>query len=187
MQTAAMKKAAMVNRVTHNQQRGLTLVELLIVIGIVGVLAALAIPAYSEYTIRSQVAEGLSLATSAKNAVNEFYAQNGTVPADRDATGLGAIASDTSGKYVQSVSIVNGRIDVAFGNDVNRIISGRTLSLTPYESPDRSIAWRCALAAAPADTVLLGTGSVAVSEYFAGTLAQLDGGKYLPGSCRTGS
>ena len=166
--------------------RGMTLVELLIVMAIIGILAAIAFPTYTEYTARAQVAEGMALASSAKNAIADNYMQSGQPPADRAAAGLSAAATDTSGKYVSSVDVVGGCIGITFGNSVNAIISNRVLSITPYETPDRSIIWRCGLASVPVGANLLGTAVGVPVAYQAGSLGALEGGKYLPPMCRAG-
>src|SRR5882724_12787447 len=83
-------------------QKGFTLIELMIVVAIIGILAAIAIPAYQDYTIRSQVTEGLSLASAVKAGVAEFYANYGSWPADLTALGY---TSNPSGKYVTSVTV----------------------------------------------------------------------------------
>ena len=86
-------------------QQGFTLIELMIVIAIIGILAAIAIPAYQNYTIRSQVTEGLSLADGWKTSISEYYAQNGSFPSSSStAGGAGTIAVSGAsvGKYVSA-------------------------------------------------------------------------------------
>src|SRR5688500_8396164 len=98
-------------------QKGFTLIELMIVVAIIGILAAIAIPAYQDYTIRSQVTEGLNLAGGVKVAVAESYAQNGTFPVGLVEAGLVDTAGNAtvpSGKYVDNLSITNGTIIVQY-------------------------------------------------------------------------
>src|SRR5690606_36019640 len=130
-------------------QKGFTLIELMIVVAIIGILAAIAIPAYQDYTIRAQVSEGLNLAAAAKAAVAESFLNRGEAPANRVVAGMTGNAGDTSGKYVSSVDVVNGRIDITYGNDANAQIQTQVLSLTPYETADLSVVWRCGAAGAP--------------------------------------
>ena len=166
---------------TKKVQQGFTLIELMIVVAIIGILAAIAIPAYQDYTIRSQVSEGLTLAAAAKAAVAESFSDRGEAPADREAAGMTATATDTSGKYVESVEVTNGTITITYGNEVNAVVDAETLTLTPYESVDLSVVWRCGNAPAPANTVELGTAGAGVTAaYVAPSL--LD--KYMPSSCR---
>lgn len=98
-------------------------------------------------------------------------------------------AADTSGKYVTSVDVVNGTILITFGNEANAALQpgggGLTLGLTPYETPDMSVAWQCGGAPVPAGTALLGTaGGINVAVADPGTLAVAGTMKYLPASCR---
>ena len=94
--------------------------------------------------------------------------------------------TDTSGKYVASIAVANGRIDITYGHEANSVLTTgpQTLSLTPYETPDRSVAWRCGAAPAPVGTQLLGTGTAAAATYSAGTLGAAAMTKYLPAACR---
>ncbi|MEL7535963.1 MAG: pilin [Pseudomonadota bacterium] len=165
-------------------QQGFTLIELMIVVAIIGILAAIAIPAYQDYTIRSQVSEGMSLAAAAKSAVAESFLNDGAPPADRTAAGMTPVATDTSGKYVVSVGVNNGTITITYGNEANNqitIAGQNTLTLTPYESVDLSVVWRCGNALAPAGTNPMGTaGGGAVAAYVAPTVQN----QYLPSACR---
>ena len=162
-------------------QQGFTLIELMIVVAIIGILAAIAIPAYQDYTIRAQVSEGMNLAAAAKAAVAESYLNRGTAPANRTQAGMSANASDTSGKYVSSVNVTNGVILVTYGgNEVNAQINGGTLEIVPYTTADRSVAWRCGAAPVPQGGTIM-TGAT----YNGGTLAGAAIQKYLPSACRT--
>jgi type IV pilus assembly protein PilA len=161
-------------------QKGFTLIELMIVVAIIGILAAIAIPAYQDYTIRAQVTEGMNLAAAAKAAVAEDFLNEGLPPTNRADAGMEPLATATSGKYVTGVEVANGVITITYGNEANKQINTKTLSLTPYESGDLSVAWRCGSALAPAGTAPLGTKAGAATAHVAPTV--LD--KYLPSACR---
>lgn len=125
----------------QNIQKGFTLIELMIVVAIIGVLAAIAIPAYQDYTIRAQVTEGLSLASGAKSALWDYYSQNGDMPLNNDSAGLPP-PGQISGNYVDNIDVAGGTVVVTYGNQVNALITNKTLELSPNTSLG-SINWSC--------------------------------------------
>jgi Tfp pilus assembly major pilin PilA len=114
-------------------------------IAVIGILAAIAIPAYQDYTIRAQVSEGLNLAASVKASVAEVYAASGSWPEDLSSAGLDSAAY--SGNYVSDIEVSDGVVLIHYGNAANKLIAGGTLSLHPAAGRDGDIQWTCGYAA----------------------------------------
>ena len=165
-------------------QKGFTLIELMIVVAIIGILAAIAIPAYQDYTIRAQVSEGMNLAAAAKAAVAETFLNRGVAPANRAVAGMSANATDTNGKYVRSIDVTDGVITIEYGHEANARIGDAagnlSLKLVPYITQDQSVAWRCGAAPALAGVSQIMPNAV----YSGGDLAAADYQRYLPAACR---
>jgi len=138
-------------------QQGFTLIELMIVVAIVGILAAIALPAYQDYVIRSKVSEALAAAGACKTSVADYTANKGTLPSDLTASGC----SNNASQYVASLGVVSGVITVTTSSLTEL---GAAASTTVLLSPNTNItnnaitAWTCSAGSIPS--------------------------KYLPGSCR---
>ena len=169
-------------RVTTNQS-GFTLIELMIVIAIIGILAAIAIPAYQDYTVRAKVTEGINLAAAAKTAVAETFQSNGSFPTGGNASY--GLPTDTSiiGKYVQYVNVVaaagnNGgpQIQIKYSSSTlggSPTANNTILALTPV-TVSGSITWACGYG------TTVGPGGTAVGPFGNTTTPS----KYLPANCR---
>ncbi|HFC6577937.1 TPA: pilin [Neisseria meningitidis] len=158
-------------------QKGFTLIELMIVIAIVGILAAVALPAYQDYTARAQVSEAILLAEGQKSAVTEYYLNHGIWPKNNTSAGVASTPSDIKGKYVQKVEVKNGVVTAEMkSSGVNKEIQGKKLSLWAKRQ-DGSVKWFCGQPvkrADKADDVNKATGN------------EIDT-KHLPSTCRDAS
>lgn len=161
-------------------QAGFTLIELMIVVAIIGILAAIAIPAYQDYTIRSQVTEGINMTSDLKVAAGDFWSARGRIPNGSipQSIGVAATASSIQGTYVQGISTTASsgggfEFNVTYGNKANNKINGRIITIRSTSNPAGSLVWICGDATAP--------GSVAASPATNNTNLE---SKYMPVACR---
>ena len=166
-------------------QQGFTLIELMIVVAIIGILAAIAIPAYQDYTIRAQVTEGLNLAAAAKAAVAETFSATSNWPTNNTTAGLDPTPTNISGKYVSGVAVsAGGQITISYGLQAHTNIGGggaadETLMLTPFISPNGDVSWQCGSWVMDA-SLSMATGAAAQGTGTGGSVDQ----KYRPANCR---
>ena len=155
--------------------KGFTLIELMIVVAIIGILAAIAIPAYQNYTIRAQVTEGLTLADGWKTAIAEYYAITGNWPTTANLTSGGQVTSQ--GKYETVAVTTPGVITITYGAQANTKIATTVLGLTAFTNSNNDILWQCGNSAQPASA------SVASGATAGGGSNMLP--QYLPTSCHS--
>jgi type IV pilus assembly protein PilA len=161
-------------------QKGFTLIELMIVVAIIGILAAIAIPAYQDYTIRAQVTEGATLMDGVKVAMQDYYAFHGSWPtsltASDAALGLNFTGAMT-GQYVSAVATPgNGEIVATYGLRANAKISGQNLSIYAATDANGDIIWICGLQVLPTGATTVGGTSA---------LTTVSPVKYLPRNCQS--
>ncbi|HFC7970277.1 TPA: pilin, partial [Neisseria meningitidis] len=157
-------------------QKGFTLIELMIVIAIVGILAAVALPAYQDYTARAQVSEAILLAEGQKSAVTEYYLNHGIWPKNNTSAGV-ASSTDIKGKYVKSVEVKNGVVTAEMkSSGVNKEIQGKKLSLWAKRQ-DGSVKWFCGQ---PVTRTAADSDDVAAAN---GKTADNINTKHLPSTC----
>lgn len=165
-------------------QQGFTLIELMIVVAIIGILAAIAIPAYQNYIIRSQISEGPSLLGPVQTALAEYYGNQGTVAA-ADLPAIG-ISNSPTGKYVSGIAMATGQVTVTYGAGANAAINGKTVIWTPLADASGSITWVCNAGTATTATQTANPGLVKLNGGAApasGTLLAVNAA-YLPTICQ---
>jgi type IV pilus assembly protein PilA len=154
--------------------RGFTLIELMIVVAIIGILAAIAIPAYQDYTIRAQVVEAFSLASELKGSIQDFRKERGRFPANNAEAGVPE-PQYLIGNFITRIEVRAGVLTMQFGNNANLLLKDKLLSLQPLVvigSPASPMSWRCGLRSIPKGMEAVGDNRTDLDR------------KFVPASCR---
>ena len=154
--------------------RGFTLIELMVVVGIIGILASIAIPSYQKYIVRGQIVEALTLAAELKGGIREVYKHTGRFPADNRAAGLPQ-SEHLIGNYVSSIEVADGALHITLGKKANARLKGKVLTLQPLvvaENPSSPISWNCGSSTPPEGMRAIGENRTSVQR------------ELLPFSCR---
>jgi type IV pilus assembly protein PilA len=161
-------------RLSRSATRGFTLIELMIVIAILGILLAIAIPAYSDYTIRAQVAEGITMVGDLKLRVVEFHRARGRFPRDNAIAGVAA-PEHLIGNYVDRIDVADGALHIRFGHRVNALVRGKQLTIRPAyvtAAPEGPVSWICGRAEAVPGMTASGEDRTTIED------------RHLPHACR---
>lgn len=154
--------------------RGFTLIELMIVVAIIGILASIALPEYRTYIHRSEMVEALSMASNVRKEVRQYYEEQGGFPTDNAMAGVPA-PDKLIGNRITGVVVEDGAIHVSLGNKASKPLQGKTLSIRPAvveDSPASPITWLCGHDEAVEGMQAVGANQTDVSR------------EYLPSSCR---
>jgi hypothetical protein len=127
--------------IAARRRSAISLAELAAIVGATFIVGAVGYSAYRTYRVQREVTEGLVMASALVPAVTELFRRHQEVPAAIDVAPW--LAGATSSAVVESVTVVDGRIDVLYGARADRAIAGRRISLTPYETVARQVVWLC--------------------------------------------
>ncbi len=127
-----------------NTDKGFTLIELTIVVSVIAMLAAVAIPAYTDYQHRAAVSEGIVLAQPIQKNIAEYYAWHGELPLNNQAAGV-LPAQQLQGRYVKSIAVKQGNIVITYGNKAHAALQDKHLSMLARlpQSSLLSLSWQC--------------------------------------------
>ncbi|MFD2231458.1 pilin [Alkalimarinus sediminis] len=155
-------------------ERGFTLIELMIVVSIIGILAAVAIPSYQTYVTRAQVSEALVIADELKTSIKDYYKFKGLFPRDNAQAGI-PMPNQLIGNYVSSIELSEGAFHITMGNKVNINLKDKVLTLRPVVvagSPASPFSWLCGYSQAVSGMTAMGDNRTDIEKAF------------LPAACR---